>query len=154
MDTELIRFRIDAEVREKAVQICADLGYELSDVLKALVSRIARDGTLPFDMAGGPVTPATTAPFYNYDERLWAGIKPQIDAEVALQLLARFIADCSTTLDEEDDKPTQDVKLKEKLTAARTEARALRSQLDVSDHAAVKAVLEKYGPLVRASTSS
>lgn len=153
MDTELIRFRIDAEVREKAVQVCAQLGYELNDVLKALVSRIARDGALPFDMAG-TATPAAPVPFYTYDERLWSGMKPQIDAEVALALLARYIADCSTSLDEESDKKKPDAKLVERLTTARAQARELKLKLDVSDAAAVQAVLDKYGPLVRASTSS
>ena len=101
MDTELIRFRIDPEIRDKAEEVCSALGHELHDVLRAAVIRIARDGALPFDLGAGPAAPAAGAiPFYHYDERRWGSMKPQIDAEVALALLARFIADCSTRLDQ------------------------------------------------------
>src|SRR5436309_14992587 len=101
MDTELVRFRINPELREKAAKVCADLGLELNDVLRAFVTRIARDGALPFDLgsAATPPEPGHT-PFHDYDARLWSSIKPQIDAEVAIGLLARFIAHCSTRIDE------------------------------------------------------
>jgi antitoxin component of RelBE/YafQ-DinJ toxin-antitoxin module len=33
MDTELLRFRINPEIRDKAAKVCADLGFELNDVL-------------------------------------------------------------------------------------------------------------------------
>ena len=151
MDTELIRFRIDPEIRDKAEAVCAALGHELKDVLRAAVVRIARDGALPFDLGAGPAAPAAgTVPFYNYDERLWASMKPQIDAEVALALLSRFIADCSTRLDEAADASAPDAELLERLTQQRDEARKRRRELNVVDAAAVQAVLDTYGPLVRA----
>jgi antitoxin component of RelBE/YafQ-DinJ toxin-antitoxin module len=149
MDTELIRFRIDPEIRDKAEEVCSALGHELNDVLRAAVLRIARDGALPFDLGAGPAAPAPDAvPFYHYDERLWASMKTQIDAEVALALLSRFIADCSMRLDEAADVSQPDA---ERLTRQRDEARQRRRELDVTDATAVKAVLDTYGPLVRAS---
>ena len=152
MDTELIRFRIDPEIRDKAEAVCAGLGHELNDVLRAAVIRIARDGALPFDLGAGPAAPAPDAvPFYHYDERLWASMKPQIDAEVALALLSRFIADCSTRLDQAAEDGAADAGLLERLRRQRDEARQRRRALDVADATAVKAVLDTYGPRVRAS---
>jgi hypothetical protein len=150
MDTELIRFRIDPEIRDKAEEVCAAWGHELSDVLRAAVMRIARDGALPFDLGAGPAAPAPgAAPFYDYDERLWASVKPQIDAEVALALLSRFIADCSMRLDEAADGSAPDAERLARLTRQRDDARQRRRELDVVDAAAVQAVLDTYGPLVR-----
>ena len=42
------------------------------------------------------------------DERLWITMRPQLEAEVAIALLVRFIADCSTILDEATDDPQRD----------------------------------------------
>ena len=151
MDTELVRFRIDPELRERAAQACADLGLELNDVLRAFVTRIARDGALPFDLGTTPTPPEPGhTPFHDYDARLWSPIKPQIDAEVAIGLLARFIANCSTRIDEAADGVAPDPELVMRLTRDRADARRLRRDLDVSDGVAVSRVIDKYGPLVRA----
>lgn len=151
MDNELIRFRIDPAIRETAEEVCSGLGLELNDVLRATVMRIARDGALPFEIGAGAAQPPVEAiPFYNYDERLWGSLKPHIDAEVALAILARFIADCSTKLDEQTSSSRPDEAAMATLTAQRDEARRWRRELDVADAAAVAAVLEHYGPLVRA----
>jgi len=151
MDTELVRFRINPELREKAAKVCADLGLELNDVLRAFVTRIARDSALPFDLGTAPTSPEPGhTPFHDYDARLWSPIKPQIDAEVAIGLLARFIADCSTRIDEAADGGASDPDLVMRLTRDRDDARKLRRDLDVSDGVAVSQVIDKYGPLVRA----
>lgn len=151
MDSELIRFRVDPQVRDKAEEVCSRLGHELRDVLRATVARIARDGDLPFELgADAASAPAAAVPFQEYNERLWAGIRPQVDAEVALALLMRFIALCSTRLDEESDKPQPDAETVARLTQQRAQARRLRLELDVANVAAIRAVLDTYGPLVRA----
>lgn len=151
MDTELVRFRIDPELRDKAAKVCADLGLELNDVLRTFVTRVARDGALPFDLTTVPARPEPgQTPFHDYDARLWLPIKPQIDAEVAIGLLARFIADCSTQIDEASTGAAPNTGLVARLTRDRNEARKLRGNLDVSDGAAVSRVIDKYGPLVRA----
>ena len=151
MDTELVRFRVDPELRDRAAKVCADFGFELNDVLRALVTRIARDGALPFELNAVSVRarPDRT-PFRDYDVRLWSSVKPQVDAEVAIALLARFIADCSTRIDEKSDGKSPHRELVERLTKEREGARKLRMTLDVSDTAAVSQVIEKYGPLVHA----
>jgi antitoxin component of RelBE/YafQ-DinJ toxin-antitoxin module len=148
METEFERFRIDPAVRDQAAHVCGRLGHELSDVLRALVVRIARDGAIPFEMpAAAP--PRTTGTLLS-DDRLWGGLRPQVEAEVALDLLARVIADCSTALDEQ--RPAEREQITQ-LTEQRDYARRLRRELDVTDPAAVRAVLQQYGPLARVRKS-
>jgi len=150
MDTEFTRFRINPALRAQAMQVCARLGVELADVLRALVTRIAHDGAIPFAMpaAESPTAPASPP---STDERLWTSMRAQVEAEVALALLARFIADCSTTIDEQVN--ANDRERFARLTEQRGEARRLRRELDVTDADAVRSVLQKYGPLVRSSAN-
>jgi addiction module RelB/DinJ family antitoxin len=149
MDTELIRFRIDTSIRDAAAAVCADRGFELVDVLRALVTRIARDGTLPFEPSAAGGSTSAQAPFQDYDPRLWRSIKPRVEAEVALTMLARFIADCSTRIDEEGARPEPDSNLVSRLTQQREQARRLSQVLNVTDANAIAKVLAHYGPLLR-----
>ena len=151
MSNELIRFRAEPELRDKAAKVCGELGFELNDVLRALVTRIARDGALPFSIDAPPSTPQKSRPFYEYDEQLWSSLKPSVDAEVALALLARFIANCSTAIDEGSQTDRPDIRMMESLRQQRGEARSLKENLDVQDAAAVRQVLDRFGPLVRTS---
>ena len=151
MSTELVRFRADPEVRDKAAAVCGELGLELTDVLRAFISRIARDGALPFALGAPAPAPDSHRPFYQYDERLWSSITPSIDVEVALALLARFIANCSTRIDEELQARSPDQRVIKRLGKERAEARSLKQNLDVQNAAAVREVLDRFGPLVRTS---
>ncbi|CAG0994415.1 Antitoxin DinJ [Geobacteraceae bacterium] len=151
MDTEFERFRINPEARAHAAEVCARMGYELSDVLRALVTRIVREDSIPFDPGIQPQ--AASENLLVADERLWSPITPQIEAEIALALLARFIADCSTTIDEQAALDRSDEELVIRLTKEREAARKLGVELDVMDSAAVQSVLSKYGPLVRRTAS-
>lgn len=153
METELIRLRVDPELARQAERICAGAGFELREVLRLCVARIAHDGTVPFDVGDAKAMEARRRPFHEYDERLWADLKPSIDAEVALALLARFIADCSTRIDEEELSGHADRQLADRLAQAREQARTLKSSLDVADPAAVRRVLDRFGPLVRSGTA-
>ena len=78
-------------------------------------------------------------------------MKPPIDAEVALALLARYIADCSTRIDDIEQADRVDRQQVKALTKTREEARAIKLALDVTDTDAVQSVLNRFGPLVRAS---
>ncbi len=150
MDSHLIRFRVDSELHERATKVCADIGVDLTEVLRATITRIARDGELPFPL-GLEVRESfpSQVPFQNYGGRLWGALKPQIDAEVAIALLARFIADCSTRIDEAGTTDKKAPEVIEQLTAERTEARRLKRELNVADAEAVARVLETYGALLR-----
>lgn len=147
MQGELIRFRVDASIRDKASAVCEKLGFDLSDVLRAFVGRIAEQGTLPFDMAAPSGPRPQRAPFAEYTERLWQDYQ-YVDAEVALALLARFIADRAARLDAEESGGSPDAALLGELRGELAQARNLAQSLDPKDAVAVAAVLATYGPLV------
>lgn len=153
MDTELIRFRIDAQLARQAERVCADAGFELRDVLRLLVTRIARDGVAPAELYAVKESEAHKRPFHDYDDRLWADLKPSIDAEVALALLTRFIADCTTQIDEAENAQTVDRRRVDQLAKARAEARSLKLTLNVADAAAVQTVLQRFGPRLRSAAA-
>jgi antitoxin component of RelBE/YafQ-DinJ toxin-antitoxin module len=143
VDADFERFRIDPAVRDRAAEVCARLGHELSDVLRALVARIARDGAIPFEM---PPPESALENFMDRDPRLWAPLQAEVEAQLALDLLGRFIADRSTRIAAGNVTDRADL---DRLALERDEARRLRRDLDVTDRAVVRSVLAKYGPLLR-----
>lgn len=152
MDTELVRFRIDPTLRDKAASICAEHGMELHDVLRLVVTQIAREGALP--SAIGPSAQIAIQPLQGaspYDNRVWSILRGQLDAELAVSLLARQIADRSARLDEASAGPEADPELVSKLNRERAALQRLRRTLDVTDAEAVRRVLKEYGPAHRPS---
>ncbi len=153
MDSELVRFRVDPERRDRAAQVCAGLGVELNDVLRALVTRIAHEGTIPFDVAPAAAPARQPAPDPasppDYGERWWSALKPQLDAERAMDLLSRFIAECSAQLDPPAGTAPPTLEQLVAWTQARADARRLQRELDVGDAAAVRRIIDTYGPLLR-----
>jgi addiction module RelB/DinJ family antitoxin len=147
MDSEIERFRIDPQVRDQAAEVCARFGLELNDVLRVFVTRIATEGAIPIELPPDRGS-NEDAPFGD-NNRLWSSLRTHVEAEVAIALLARFVADCSTTIDELADLTQTDSDVVARLNVEREEARQLRNTLDVTDASAVRAVLHKYGPLVR-----
>lgn len=148
-DTQLVRFRMDPQLRDQAVEVCTTQGLELADVLRTLVTRIARDGAIPAGLLDAAVPRRDHAPFLDYDARLWASLQPQLCAEIALALLSRFIADCSTRIDEGAQERKPDRALLKRLDTERAEAIRLRQQLDVTDAAQVGEALQAYGQKVQ-----
>lgn len=148
MDYEFIRFRIDPAIHKKAADACSRLGIELNDVLRALVTRIARDSSVPFDLGAAPPRAPERTPFHDYDPRLWASLKPRVDAEAALSLLMRYIADCTTRIDEEVNLRHANQDLLTRLDRERMEARRLLRAFDASDTKAIDHILETYGALL------
>lgn len=148
VDTELIRFRIDADTGQQAEATCAAAGLELRDVLRAVVGRIARDRVVPDDALTAVKDEILSRPFTTYEGQLWSTLKPTVDAENAVLVLARFIADCSARLEALPSEPPSTTRAAE-LGRAREEARSARSELDVSKPDAVQRVLDRFGPLVR-----
>jgi addiction module RelB/DinJ family antitoxin len=152
LDSDLVSFRVDAALRAKAAEVCKQLGLELHDVLRTLVARIARDGALPFAVGEAAPRPAAV-PFGEYDARLWAPLKPQIDAEIAAALLMRFLADCSSRLDDASAGAPDPLEVA-RLTLMRENALRLHRTLDLTNPAVVARVIETYTPLVRANPDS
>lgn len=147
MEGELIRFRVDAAIRDQAAAVCEKLGFDLADVLRAFVARIAEQGTVPFDMGVAPQARGPRAPFADYTERLWREYR-YVDAEVALALLARFMANHAAALDAEQRQPQPNAARLRELSEEIARARALAQGLDPDDAEAVAAVLARYGPRV------
>jgi DNA-damage-inducible protein J len=143
---ELIRFRVDAAVKDKVAEVCEKLGFDLADVLRAFMARVAQEGMLPFELGAPAETRAERAPFTEYSERLWRDYR-SVDAEVAVVLLTRFIADCGAQLAAEDTAARRNPEL----TGLRQElgvALDALERLDPADGEAVAAVLARYGPRV------
>lgn len=45
----LVQARIDGEVKEEAAAVLATMGLTISDAVRLLLTRVAREHTLPFD---------------------------------------------------------------------------------------------------------
>lgn len=147
MEGELIRFRVDGAIKDKAAEVCDKLGFDLADVLRAFVTRLAQEGTLPFDL-GRPAAPRPhTPPFTAYSERLWSEFK-SVDGEVALALLWHFVAERAARIDREESQPRPDPDLLARLRQELADARGLAQTLDPKDAEAVASVLARYGPLI------
>jgi DNA-damage-inducible protein J len=46
---DVVRARIDKKTKEKAEAVLAEIGLNVSDAIRLLLIRIAREGALPFD---------------------------------------------------------------------------------------------------------
>ncbi|AFK56162.1 type II toxin-antitoxin system RelB/DinJ family antitoxin [Tistrella mobilis] len=54
--TALVQARIDAEVKEKASAVLDGVGLTLSDVVRIVLTRVAREGALPPGLVTDPAT--------------------------------------------------------------------------------------------------
>jgi DNA-damage-inducible protein J len=45
-----VRARIAEDVKNQAAAVLADMGLTVSDVVRIVLTRVAKDGALPFDM--------------------------------------------------------------------------------------------------------
>lgn len=50
----LIQARIDADIKERAGEVLGNMGLTLSDAVRILLTRVAREGRLPLDFATDP----------------------------------------------------------------------------------------------------
>jgi DNA-damage-inducible protein J len=50
----LVQTRIDAAVKARAVAVLDDMGLTVSDAVRILLTRIAKEGALPFAFAADP----------------------------------------------------------------------------------------------------
>jgi DNA-damage-inducible protein J len=46
---EIIRTRIDAEIKQEATAVLATMGLSISDAVRLLLTRVAHEKTLPFE---------------------------------------------------------------------------------------------------------
>ena len=50
----LVQTRIDADLKARAAAVLDNMGLTVSDAVRILLTRIAREGALPFDFASDP----------------------------------------------------------------------------------------------------
>lgn len=50
--TDVVRARIDGQIKEEASNVLARMGLSVSDVIRMLLTRVATDKALPFDVNG------------------------------------------------------------------------------------------------------
>ncbi|WP_347554419.1 type II toxin-antitoxin system RelB/DinJ family antitoxin [Robbsia sp. KACC 23696] len=50
--TDVVRARIDRQIKEEANAVLARIGLSVSDVIRMLLTRVATDKALPFDVNG------------------------------------------------------------------------------------------------------
>lgn len=48
--TDVVRARIDGQIKEEASNVLARMGLSVSDVIRMLLIRVAADKALPFDV--------------------------------------------------------------------------------------------------------
>lgn len=48
--TDVVRARIDGHIKEEAASVLAEMGLSVSDAIRMLLTRIAADKALPFDV--------------------------------------------------------------------------------------------------------
>ncbi|HMF68644.1 MAG TPA: type II toxin-antitoxin system RelB/DinJ family antitoxin [Phyllobacterium sp.] len=48
--TAFVRARIDETVKEEAAAVLAEMGLTVSDVVRITLTRVAKDGALPFEL--------------------------------------------------------------------------------------------------------
>ena len=48
--TDVVRARIDGQVKQQATDVLAQMGLSVSDAIRMMLIRVAADGMLPFDV--------------------------------------------------------------------------------------------------------
>ncbi|GLE67587.1 type II toxin-antitoxin system RelB/DinJ family antitoxin [Pseudomonas sp. ZM23] len=60
--SDVVRARIDRHIKEEATNVLAGMGLSVSDAIRVLLTRIAADKALPFDINRVQVQPEITKP--------------------------------------------------------------------------------------------
>ena len=55
----VVRARISEDIKGRAAIVLADLGLTVSDMVRITLTRVAKDGALPFDLTPNPLTVRT-----------------------------------------------------------------------------------------------
>jgi DNA-damage-inducible protein J len=55
----VVRARIDEEVKSRATEVLAAMGLTVSDAIRILLTRVARDRAFPFDLTPDALTAET-----------------------------------------------------------------------------------------------
>ena len=146
-NSPIIRFRVDREIAKRAHRMAAENGLELPDVMRMMLTNAVRLGDFSIDRdKDSTATRVEDRPTEAYEPRYWAEVKGTLDAETALALLHKAIAEQAAGFDKEMALETSDPQRLERIRRRRDEALALLGTFDPNDAAAVAKVLEYYAP--------
>ncbi|MDM0022677.1 hypothetical protein [Variovorax saccharolyticus] len=148
MDSPIIRFRIDPAIAKDAYRMAAEIGMELPDVLRMFLTRSVRAGTFSLDLDAGASPRQVAEPLATYEVRYWDPLQVALDAELALALLHRTIAELTTSLDEGLALAVPDDLRLARLRDQREAVGRLLTDFDPSNAAEVQDVLTRFGPSV------
>jgi len=57
----VVRARVNEAVKDRATAVLADMGLTVSDVVRITLTRVAKDGVLPFELTPNKLTIETLA---------------------------------------------------------------------------------------------
>ncbi len=55
----VVRSRVSVEVKEEATEVLGDMGLTVSDLMRIVLTRVAKERTLPFDLRPNALTRET-----------------------------------------------------------------------------------------------
>jgi DNA-damage-inducible protein J len=58
-ENAVVRSRVSAEVKEQATAVLEDLGLSVSDLMRITLTRVAKEGAIPFDLNPNKLTRET-----------------------------------------------------------------------------------------------
>jgi DNA-damage-inducible protein J len=58
-ENAVVRSRISAEIKEQATAVLEDLGLSVSDLMRITLTRVAKEGAIPFDLNPNKLTRET-----------------------------------------------------------------------------------------------
>lgn len=148
-ENELVRFRCDPALKSDAAAVCDRIGFELGDVLRAVVTRIARDGALPLELRM-PAPEGAGVPFFKRNEALWKDFR-HIDGEVLFESLMHFVATTAARISAEEAKARPNRRSIARWKEQRDEAMHFRRTLNIDDAEAVAKARQRLDVL-RAQT--
>lgn len=86
----------------------------------------------------------------NTTSQSWKMYEESLDYEVASEIITMMISRCSRDLWKEEHKPNQDAERMAQIDAEMSRLWDERNNLHVDNYANIKAVIKKYGPILKA----
>lgn len=85
--TALVQTRIDPDLKDRAAQVLDGMGLTVSDAVRILLTRIAKEGALPFDLVSNPA--AHDAWFRSKVQEALDDLRPAVSDEEVDQRFAK-----------------------------------------------------------------
>ena len=140
----LVRFKIDKALLTSAEAECERHGFELFEVVRALVAQIVRDRSIPVDMGGFPRKDDRGAPAPACLQM--EPLEEQLESETLLDLIATVIARTSTRLQQ---LAPDGAKKSDLLSRIREQALNDQFAIDMSDSVARRRAIAAYTKLLQ-----